>query len=230
MSAEIPEPALSRRDARKFDRRQAIIEAARHSFLEHGYAGTSMSALVKTLGGSKGTLWSYFPSKEELFGAVIEQVSAAFRAELANVLATRGELETVLAAFCRTFMRKISAPESLETWRLVVAESGRFPEVGQIFYQQAARHTREALTRFLEPYIAEGRLRQARPDHMAERLIDLCVGPQTRRLWGVEAHLASSAAEDADEIVQLFLRAYAPEPSAAPKRLGVNPVVGEARR
>jgi TetR/AcrR family transcriptional repressor of mexJK operon len=215
MTIETSEPSLSRRDARKLDRRQAIIEAARHSFLEHGYAGTSMSALVKTLGGSKGTMWSYFPSKEALFGAVIEHVSASFRAELANVLTTRGELETVLVAFCRTFMRKISSPESLETWRLVVAESGRFPEVGRIFYQQAARHTREGLTRFLAPHVAEGRLRQGRPDHMAERLIDLCVGPQNRRLWGVEAHLAASAAEDAAEIVQLFLRAYAPEPAAA---------------
>src|SRR3954454_5258233 len=123
---------VSRREARKQDRRQAIIEAARVSFLDHGYAGTSMSGLLKTLGGSKATLWGYFRSKEELFAAVIEEVSLQFRAEIQDALATEADLEQSLVAFCHTFLRKITSPDGQATWRLVVAESGRFPEVGRI--------------------------------------------------------------------------------------------------
>ena len=63
----------SRREARRQSRREAILDVAAQSFLEHGYAGTTMSAIAATLGGSKGTLWSYFASKEVLFAAVIDR-------------------------------------------------------------------------------------------------------------------------------------------------------------
>jgi AcrR family transcriptional regulator len=53
-------------------RRQAIMQIARDIFLEEGYAAASMSAIAARLGGSKGTLYNYFASKEELFKAVIQ--------------------------------------------------------------------------------------------------------------------------------------------------------------
>jgi TetR/AcrR family transcriptional repressor of mexJK operon len=211
---EVLKACVTRREARKQDRRQAIIEAARISFLEHGYAGTSMSGLLKTLGGSKATLWGYFRSKEELFAAVVEDVSANFRAELYDVLKPTDALEPTLAAFCHAFMRKITAPESLAAWRLVVAESGRFPEVGQIFYDRAARHTREALSRFFARHVADGHLRDENPDRMAETVIDLCAGLQTRRLWGVSDPALGLGAR-AVEISRLFMRAYSIEARSA---------------
>jgi TetR/AcrR family transcriptional repressor of mexJK operon len=76
------EREVGRREARKLDRRKAIVDAARRAFLDDGYAATSMSGLLKTLGGSKATLWSYFRSKEELFAAVVADVTAEFRKEL----------------------------------------------------------------------------------------------------------------------------------------------------
>jgi hypothetical protein len=51
----------SRREARRLSRREAILEVAERSFLEQGYAATTMSAIAAELGGSKGTLWSYLP-------------------------------------------------------------------------------------------------------------------------------------------------------------------------
>ena len=45
-----------------------------------------MSTIAAALGGSKGTLWAYFPSKEALFAAVLDDVTAAFRTELADAL------------------------------------------------------------------------------------------------------------------------------------------------
>lgn len=204
---EVLKVCLTRSEARKQDRRQAIVDAARASFLEHGYAGTSMSGLLKTLGGSKTTLWSYFRCKEELFAAVIEDVSANFRAELRDVLKPSGAVEQTLAAFCHAFMRKISTPETLAAWRLVVAESGRFPEVGQIFYDRAARLTREALSSFFARHIADGQLRDENPDRMAETVIDLCAGLQTRSLWGVSDPAFTPEAR-AVEISRLIMRAY----------------------
>gem|GEM_PF-6945919 len=46
------------------ERRAAIVQLALRSFLAHGYEATTMSAIAKDMGGSKGTLWSYFSSEE----------------------------------------------------------------------------------------------------------------------------------------------------------------------
>ena len=209
--ATICELPTTRRELRKLDRRQAIVDAARASFLEHGYAGTSMSGLLKSLGGSKATLWSYFRSKEELFAAVIEDVSAAFRSELEDVLTSTGQLETGLVEFCRSFMRKIASPDALATWRLVMAESGRFPEVGRIFHERAASHTQAALGAFLARHIASGELRAEDPLRMAEMLTSLCVSRHTRLLWGIEPSDPATRDADAVRFVQWFLRTFRPD-------------------
>src|SRR5947208_8772182 len=65
---EIPGPVRPGKD----ERRDAIVAIAREAFAADGYAGTSMSSIAARLGGSKGTLYSYFKSKEELFIAVVQ--------------------------------------------------------------------------------------------------------------------------------------------------------------
>lgn len=197
------------REARKQDRRAAILAAARRSFLEDGYAATSMSGLLKTLGGSKATLWSYFPSKEELFGAVIADVTAAFRRQVMNELDAPGDLEPTLVAFCRSFMNKTAHPDAVSVWRLVVAESGRFPEVGRIFYQQAAGHIERALAGYIAQQIAEGRLRDDGALDMARVLIGMTAAQQNRRLWGVEPTGGDGMDADARRFVGYFLRLFA---------------------
>ncbi|HEY2834957.1 MAG TPA: helix-turn-helix domain-containing protein, partial [Rhizomicrobium sp.] len=62
-------PAKPDRD----ERREAILKVAHTAFLSDGYAATSMSAIAAKVGGSKATLYYYFPSKEELFLAVIDE-------------------------------------------------------------------------------------------------------------------------------------------------------------
>lgn len=203
------EPAATRRELRKQDRREAIVDAARDSFLAHGYAGTSMSGLLKTLGGSKATLWGYFRSKEELFAAVVERLSASFRSELQNILGSTGGLEPGLIAFCRQFLQTISSPDAVLAWRMVVGESGRFPELGRIFYERAAGFTETTLGTYLARHVASGELRPEDPVDMAQTLIGLCTGRHNHRLlWGVEPEEPSVIDAQATRFADLFLRAY----------------------
>jgi AcrR family transcriptional regulator len=199
---------LGRREARKLDRRDAIVDAARQSFLEYGYAGTSMSGLLNTLGGSKATLWSYFRSKEELFAAVVEQLSASFRSELDGSLTVSGDLTVTLTTFCGRFLRAIQTPDAVATWRLVMAESSRFPEVGRIFYERAASHTERLLVDFLRLRIESGELVAKDPVRMARNLYSLCAGRQTRMLLGVEIAGPNAIEADAAEYADIFLSAY----------------------
>src|SRR5262245_4068895 len=74
-----PLMTIGKRESQRLARRSQIIAVARQHFFEHGYDGTAMSAIAAELGGSKGTLWNYFPSKEALFAAVVEETAAAIR-------------------------------------------------------------------------------------------------------------------------------------------------------
>src|SRR3546814_10973530 len=81
----IPVSTVSADDATAA-RRKAFVDAAREGFFANGYAGTTMSSIASTVGGSKTTLWSYFPSKEALFEAVVDDIvdyyGAALQVEL----------------------------------------------------------------------------------------------------------------------------------------------------
>ncbi|MEP9401249.1 TetR/AcrR family transcriptional regulator [Sphingomonas sp. VNH70] len=203
------DPAPGRRELRKQDRRAAIVAAARASFLRNGYAATSMSGLLTTLGGSKATLWTYFPSKEELFAAVVEDVTAAFRRKVMNELVGPAGLEDTLVNFCRAFMDKTAHPDAVATWRLVVGESGRFPEVGRIFYREAAGHIERALADYLARRIAAGELRDEGAVDMARLLIGMGAARQNRRLWGVEPEGSDGMDAEARRFVGYFLRLFA---------------------
>lgn len=203
--------AATRRELRKQDRRQAFVDAAHASFLEHGYAGTSMSGLIKEVGGSKATLWSYFRSKEELFAAVIKDVAASFVAELEGLLPAEGaDPRPALVNFCRRFLEKIATPHATATWCMVVAESGRSPEIGRIFYENAASRTQAALQTFIRRHIELGNLADENPVRMAETLMNLCIAQHTRTLWGLGPPTPECIAGDAERYTTWFLRAYAP--------------------
>ena len=152
---------LSRREARRRDRRDAIIAVAKRSFLENGFAATTMSSIAAELGGSKGTLWSYFPGKEELFAAVLRDATGVYHASLAELLDTGGEVEPTLLRFSHDLLRKVTSPDAIALHRLVAAEASRFPKMGAIFQELAPLSTRNLLARFLEAAMAKGQLRQA---------------------------------------------------------------------
>lgn len=178
--------------------------------MEKGYAGTSMSGLLATLGGSKATLWGYFRSKEELFAAVLDDATAAYRRELAQCLEPSGDLAEGLTGFCRSFLHRILSPDALALWRLVAAESARLPQVGAIFYERAAATTERALSAFLSEHMDMGELRREDPTRAARVVISLCTGHQHRLLWGIEQPTPERIEVEAAAAASIFLRAYAP--------------------
>lgn len=93
-----------------------------------------MSHIAATLGGSKSALWSYFPSKEALFSAVIEDISQRLLRGIHTELYRADDLNLILSNFCRTFILKLISEKAVATWRLVVSESGRFPIVAKVFH------------------------------------------------------------------------------------------------
>lgn len=201
-----------RREARKADRRRAILEVAERSFLERGFADTSMSTIAAELGGSKTTLWTYFPSKDELFAAVLDSKIANFQQELDEALIPTGGTEAALSRFGRILLRKIMSPSSMALHRLIVAEAERFPQLGRTFADRGPDRVRARLTRYMSEEMEVGRLREGDAGVAARQFVALCqAGCYLDRLWrpgivqGIDPDAEVAAA------VRSFMAAWGPE-------------------
>jgi AcrR family transcriptional regulator len=195
---------------RSDDRRAAMLEIARAAFLREGYAAASMSEIAAKVGGSKATLYSYFSSKKDLFAAVIEEEVRQKFAPLFEMDETQGDARTVLERYARRFLDMLLAEDTIAFYRLIVAESARFPEVGQAAYQIGVQQGLDHLAGYFVAAIARGELRQAEASVAVAQFLDLCSGELHRkRLFGVVC------VDDRDEVekqardaVATFLAAY----------------------
>jgi len=209
-SGSAPRQAIARRtrEAIKQGRRDAIIAIARRMFLELGYADTSMSAIAAELGGSKGTLWAHFASKDALFAAVVTAAAEDFRSHLIALFQPCEDLEATLLSFARAFISTLVAPSILGLHRIVVSESIRHPEIGAIFYESAPFATQTALSRFLEQQVEAGRLEIDDPWAAGRAFLRLCIGPQQQALWGRPVLQSTELDREAEFAVTTFLKAF----------------------
>jgi TetR/AcrR family transcriptional regulator, mexJK operon transcriptional repressor len=202
----------SRREARKADRRRAILEVAERSFRERGFADTSMSTIAAELGGSKTTLWTYFPSKDELFAAVIDSKIDNFQAKLDEALIPSGGTGAALTRFGLLFLNKIIDPQSTALHRLIVAETERFPQIGEAFAVRGPDRVRQRLCRYMDEEMQAGRLRTGDPLTAARQFLALCQsGCYLDRLWRPQRMLTATPEADVAAAIDTFLRAWGPE-------------------
>jgi len=145
------------------EKRQAILDVAAEVFREAGFERASMSEICARVGGSKATLYNYFPSKEELFFEVMFlSTEAEFEATHKALDPTTEDIGASLKNFGERFLTLLCSPEVLAVRRLIVAESGR-SELGRLCYTRGPKRSQAEVSRFLASAMAQGRLRQADP-------------------------------------------------------------------
>jgi TetR/AcrR family transcriptional regulator, regulator of autoinduction and epiphytic fitness len=134
----------------------AILEGAMQVFLEQGYVGTTMDRIAAAAGVSKPTVYSHFHDKETLFNALIEQWVqktqwATLPAEMrADSVSSDVSPEAVLRQLANRMLDScINDPEKITFIRLILGESGRFPELGRAFVQHMDKPMLDALTNYL---------------------------------------------------------------------------------
>ncbi|HWY24665.1 MAG TPA: TetR/AcrR family transcriptional regulator [Nevskia sp.] len=162
-------------------RHAALLEAAEAVFLEHGYEGASIEEIVRRVGGSKASLYSYFGSKENLFWEVLNQLSDRFMTELAVPTQADADIEGTLAAIGRRFLTIFLDPARCRLFRTMIAESVRFPELSRAFFERGAR-ARQVLAAYLQRQVEAGRIDCSDPEMAASQFLELVKGPPHSRV------------------------------------------------
>lgn len=164
-----PEP---RRERRKESRPGELVEAALELFAEKGYAATRLEDVASRAGVSKGTLYLYFESKEELFKAVVRQglVPAIAEAE-ALIDGFEGSAVALFREIVMGFWRLIGDTRLSAIPKIMIAEARNFPEIADFYHEEVIRRGRRMLERALERGVASGEFRGVDVRHAARVLM-----------------------------------------------------------
>ncbi|HUK65585.1 MAG TPA: TetR/AcrR family transcriptional regulator [Anaeromyxobacteraceae bacterium] len=192
-------------------KRRQILNGARTLFLAKGYERTSVDAIAACAGVSKATLYSHFGDKQGLFVACATEESADVRARLADLLgAPTGDPARDLTEVGEAFLHLVARPSTLAYRRILVAEAGRFPELGRTFFDDASCAIRGRLANYLRRQGEQGTLRIEDGDLAAAQFIALCLSDLLWRLeLGVLSRVSNALARRTVEgALGTFLRAY----------------------
>lgn len=188
------------------DTRARILEAALDSFCEKGY-GACVDDIARRAGVVKQTLYHHYGSKESLFR---EALTGLVHALLVDLTARSGSVRDDLLRFADSFHAQAMSEQGLALYRMLVAESPRFPELARAVYESWQLAGVE-LARLLREAMVRGELRQDEPEFAADMLISLMTGTQRDLYLFGMAPAAAQQGGRMTQIVDCFLRAYAPQ-------------------
>lgn len=190
------------------ERLAKILEAATELFLRDGYGETSIDAILEVSGGSKATLYNYFPAKEDLFRAVIDEVVAT---DVRQKLDARADARATLTEFAVQRLEVVFSARHRALLRLIIAERERFPDLAQMYYDRGPLRTRRLIAQFL----GELEQRHVLDSGTAEEAAEFFIGMVAHQ-WVIEALLLGGAQlptqeairERATKVVDRFLTAF----------------------
>lgn len=172
MTSVAPTPDLRRR--RKDARPAELAAAALRLFVDRGYMATRLDDVAAAAGVSKGTLYLYYPGKEALFRAVIEEgMVAALSLAEHEVAAFRGSAADLLHALLIGWWERIGGTPLAGVTKLIISESRNFPEVAQYYREQVLDRGRALVRATIARGIAEGEFRPLDVD----AVVDIVIAP-----------------------------------------------------
>jgi AcrR family transcriptional regulator len=214
MALDTP-PDTKRRSRRKEARPNEIVEAALALFTERGFAATRLEDVAARAGIGKGTIYLYFPNKEELFRAVVRHRLGpnldAIQAIIATHTGSSAELLRRIAAHALALVESdiIAIP------KLVLAESGNFPAIARLYAEEVAKRGMALLENVLARGMERGEFRRLDP----HSVLPLFTGPiLAMALWKNSIGRHTDITFDPRRVIEthldVFLRGLAVESSS----------------
>lgn len=153
-------PIKKRWERRKDARPQELLAAALDLFVERGFTATRLDDVASRAGVSKGTLYLYFANKEELFQAVVRENVVPIINEAEGIVQTfDGHSAVLFQEIMLAWWERIGSTKLAGITKLMMAESGNFPEVAKFYYDEVMSRAHGMVIRILERGVARGEFR-----------------------------------------------------------------------
>lgn len=166
VSAPPLQETSSRRERRKEARPRELLDAALDLFVEKGYAATRAEEIAARAGVSKGTLFLYFPSKEDVFKAVIHEnivsLLPIWQQEFAQYQGSSAEM---LRYTMHTWWERMGKTRASGVVKLVMSEAQNFPEIAAYYQNEVIQPGNALLRRILARGVERGEFRVLDLDH-----------------------------------------------------------------
>ena len=149
-----------KRERRKQARPGELLDAALDLFVEKGFAATRSEEVAARAGVSKGTLFLYFPSKEELFKAVVRENMVRHQTEGAEEIARfEGPTAALLQYLMLEWWRRYGATKASGISKLVMSEASNFPDLARFFQEEVVTPGHAMIRSVLQRGIERGEFR-----------------------------------------------------------------------
>lgn len=193
----MPPDALPRR-RRKDARPQELLEAALALFVEKGFAATRAEEVAQRAGVSKGTLYLYYPSKEELLKAVISHNLSERIAEGQAMAADHpGSATELLRTILVDWWRQLYDSPAAGVFKLVITEVRNFPEIADYYAREVIEPAHRLLGGIVQRGISQGEFRPVDIDNavhsLALPLVMICLHRHSLGACPVDWHLDGHA-------------------------------------
>ena len=165
-------PLHPKRERRKQARPGELLDAALDLFVEKGFAATRSEEVAARAGVSKGTLFLYFPSKEELFKAVVRENMVRHQTEGAEEIARfEGPTAQLLDLLMLEWWRRYGATKASGISKLVMSEASNFPDLARFFQDEVVTPGHAMVRSVLQRGIARGEFRPVDMDMTVQSVL-----------------------------------------------------------
>lgn len=192
---------------RKFEQ---VLEGAREVFMTDGFEGASVDTIARAAGVSKATLYAYFPDKRLLFMEVAKCECIRQAHEAVELIDLTAPPRQVLTEAASRIVGFYLSDFGIRVFRIFVAESDRFPELGREFYDSGPALVRARVVDYLRDAVARGELRIDDLQLAADQFAELCKADIFPRLiFGVRSAFSEAEKKRViDGAVETFMARY----------------------
>jgi AcrR family transcriptional regulator len=199
--------ARSQRWQRRKDARPAeLLEAALDVFFEKGFAAARLEDIAARAGVSKGTVYLYFNSKDDVFEALVHAIPEA-NVEQVRALAANPDVPAdQMLRRVLTFLGAMLKDARMQKFpRLVIGEGGRFPKLAETYKREVISRGLGVVSAIIARGIAEGRFRKIDPQHAAYGAISPLL---FSAIWRTTFERFDSEPLDADAFVEQHITTF----------------------
>ncbi len=158
--SETTDPSVPTHQRRKAERPDELLDAALSLFVEKGYAATRIDEVARRAGVSKGTLYLYYASKEDLLKAVIRsRLSTPIAEAIETVAAHTGSTDELLTEVVAPWWAQVLGSDASGVFKLIITEVRNFPDIAEFYNREVVEPGHRVMETVVRRGITRGEFR-----------------------------------------------------------------------